>query len=156
MIETINMPSYVSKMIQYEDFYQSLADQVFWDFDKSILNFANAYDLYEYAAYQYEHNKSIYNSLLPENLNKLRNLAFEQQWLFNTASGGSSVNAIAGKTLAGKMFSQLSHVSHPTPSSRPQSSLLCLFNCTLPQLMQFYLHTSSRLLKVLQADHYNL
>lgn len=110
MLRILSSPAYVNKVFQFEDFYQSLANKVFWEFDESILNFANAWGLYEYAAYQYEHNKSVYNSLLPAEMAKLRNLASEQQWTFNTATGGNSVNAIAGKTLASKIFTQLSHV----------------------------------------------
>jgi hypothetical protein len=111
MLNEIRTPSYVYKMTQYREFYEGLQDQVFWEFNKSILNFGNAYELYEYGAYLYAHNSRVYNSLLPENLNKLRNLASESQWTFNTPSSGHSANAIAGKTLAGKMFSLLAHVS---------------------------------------------
>jgi hypothetical protein len=111
MINTIQTPNYVYNMQLYEEFYDSLKNQVFVNLDPSVLNYANAYELYEYAAYQYEHNKSIYNSLHPEDLANLRNLASLQQWTFNTPTNGHSVDAIAGRTLAGKMLSVLAEVS---------------------------------------------
>ena len=112
MQNAIRTPNFVYKMTQHEDFYEILQNQTFSNLQPSLLNFGNAYELYELAAYEYEHNQQVYNSLNPEDLVKLRNLASEQQWIFNTPKDGHSVNAVAGQTLAGKMYAQLASVSH--------------------------------------------
>ncbi|KAF4633022.1 hypothetical protein G7Y89_g5097 [Cudoniella acicularis] len=108
-VNTIEAQGFTSDMVATADFYQSLADSVFWDFDPSIINLANAYPLYEYALFEYNHNRSVYDTLSLANLTQLQNLASLQQWDFNTPTGGNTVNAIAGQTLATKVFTQFSH-----------------------------------------------
>jgi hypothetical protein len=123
-------PNYVYKMQTYEEFYANLTNEVFFELDPSVLNYGNAYELYEYAAYQYEHNKTIYNSLHTEDLAKLRNLASLQQWAFNTPDNGHSVDGIAGQTLAGKMLSLLAQVSFHVEFLRKSERLIYLAHRT--------------------------
>lgn len=92
-----------------ENVYQSLAKSVFWNVDSSLVNFANAQNLYEYALYEYNHNKTVQDSLSLSTLDQLHSLASAQQWAFNTQEGGNAIGTIAGRTFASKVFQQLSH-----------------------------------------------
>ncbi|KAI1506427.1 histidine phosphatase superfamily [Biscogniauxia marginata] len=98
------------------DFYQETWSEVFPDtLSASTVNFDRAYDLYEYALYEYNHNQSVRDSLNDARLARLRNLADAQQFALNgdlSASGlqsGDRIRAIAGRMLAGKVVAQLSN-----------------------------------------------
>jgi hypothetical protein len=92
-------------------FYQSLSSSVFEGLDPTTVGYQNAYALYEYALYAYTHNSSIYNSTAfsSNDLAQLFDLASQQQWEYNTPSNGSTVNAVAGRTLASKVMQQFMH-----------------------------------------------
>ncbi|KAK7921504.1 phosphoglycerate mutase-like protein [Apiospora marii] len=72
-----------------------------------------AYDLWDYAAYQYTHNSTVHDGLGEDVLNRLGQLASDQQFDYNgnlTASGsqpGDRIRAIAGRTLAARAAAQL-------------------------------------------------
>ncbi|KAI0384679.1 phosphoglycerate mutase-like protein [Hypomontagnella monticulosa] len=84
----------------------------------SMLNFDYAYDLYDYAQYEYDHDASVRDALNVNRLAILRNFADTQQFDLNgnlSASGaqeGDMIRAISGRMLAAKIVSQLSaHIS---------------------------------------------
>jgi hypothetical protein len=92
------------------DFYQSFSHGIFWDFDRSTLNYANAWELYEYALYQYNHNVSAdFNATFTyDDLSQFQSLASQQQFGWNTPTSNSTTNAMAGRTLASKVLQQFS------------------------------------------------
>ncbi|KAH8684624.1 histidine acid phosphatase-like protein [Tricladium varicosporioides] len=142
-VNTLASQSFTNIMTANEGFYQSLAPSVFWSFDPSIVNLGNAYTLYEYALFQYTHNKTVYESLSTANLTHLRTLASYQQWLFNTPPSASTnnVNAIAGQTLATHMFTQL---SKNIASGGTSDKLSLLFGSFQPMLSFFALSGLSK------------
>ncbi|CAK7222077.1 hypothetical protein SBRCBS47491_004747 [Sporothrix bragantina] len=88
-------------------FYQELWPKVFQDtFSEATTNFYNAYNLYDYASYQYNHNPQTANSLSAADLHYLELFAAAQQRDLNanlTVSGnsqGDMVRAVAGRMLA--------------------------------------------------------
>jgi hypothetical protein len=92
------------------EFYASLANSVFWDFNPDILKYENAWELYEYALYEYNHNTTQSNtSFTTADLETLQNLASQQQFAYNTPNSNSTINAMAGRTLASKVLQQFSH-----------------------------------------------
>jgi hypothetical protein len=106
-LHTLASSDFVSQTVANEDFYGNLTNSVFSGLEPNIVNYANSWDLYEYALYQNSHNKTIYDSLAPADLNKLYILASEQQWAYNTPSSGAYINSIAGQTFASKVVQQL-------------------------------------------------
>ncbi|KAI9779290.1 MAG: hypothetical protein M1835_004745 [Candelina submexicana] len=76
----------------------------------SSVGFYNAYGIFDYANYGYNHNSSIHGSLSTADLQKLRLLADQKQFALNgdlTASGktqGDQIRAISGRTLAGRIL----------------------------------------------------
>ncbi|KAK7947738.1 uncharacterized protein PG986_008624 [Apiospora aurea] len=74
-------------------------------------SFDQAYELWDYAAYQYNHNATVRDALGAETLGRLGQLAGDQQFDYNgnlSASGlqkGDMIRAIAGRTLAGRKLS---------------------------------------------------
>ncbi|KAI1636226.1 histidine phosphatase superfamily [Biscogniauxia mediterranea] len=98
-------------------FYQTTWADVFPDsaLSASTVSFDHAYELYEYALYQYDHNGSVRARLDAARLARLRALADDQQFALNSASGLASggdgigmIRAVAGRTLAGRVVAQLS------------------------------------------------
>ena len=106
-IQTLDSSAFVSQIVANEDFYGNLTNSIFSGLEPDVVNYANAGDLYEYALYQYSHNKTVYNSLATSDLTKLYILASEQQWAYNTPSSGAYINSIAGQTFASKVVQQL-------------------------------------------------
>ena len=102
--------AYFDEIEQTANFYNSLNDTVFWNISEEYLNYGNAYDLYEYALYEANHNTTLYNSssFTTSQLAQLESLASQQQWQFNTPSAGTTVGAIAAQTLASKILQQFS------------------------------------------------
>ncbi|KAF3070785.1 hypothetical protein GL218_00603 [Daldinia childiae] len=95
-------------------FYQRTWEEVFPNtLSDYMLNFDYAYDLYDYAQYAYDHDKSVRDSLNEDRLAILRDLANKQQFDLNgdlSASGsqeGDMIRAIGGRTLAAKVVTQL-------------------------------------------------
>ncbi|TVY83049.1 hypothetical protein LSUE1_G004570, partial [Lachnellula suecica] len=108
-IETVSTSDFVNQATASQSFYDALASTVFAGIDPDTVNYDNALNLYEFALYQYNHNQTVYNSLDPSDLDALFVLASEQQWAYNTPSGGNSINSIAGQTFASKVVQQLGH-----------------------------------------------
>lgn len=93
--------------------YQDLWSTVFaGTFHMSEVNLDHAYELYDYASFQYNHNATIRSSLSLDELNWIGQFASLQQFSQNgnlTVSGsqrGDAIRAISGRTLAGKVLSQ--------------------------------------------------
>ncbi|KAL1890238.1 hypothetical protein Sste5346_008392 [Sporothrix stenoceras] len=88
-------------------FYGSLNDTV-WKgvFANQDINFYNAYHLYDYANYMYNHDSQVASALDPSDLDELRSLAGAQQVGLNgdlTVSGktkGDMISAVAGRMMA--------------------------------------------------------
>lgn len=100
--------SFIQEIQSREDYYQSLHKTVMAGFDFSILNYANAMQIYEYTLYQYNHNRTIQNStdFTINDLSYLQSLASAQQWTLNTPNSTNTVPAIAGRTLASRILQQ--------------------------------------------------
>lgn len=100
---------YNSSYAHYRQLWSTVFDGTF---PLSAANFDSAYDLYDYASFQYTHNKTIKNALHADELNWLAEFANIQQFAKNgdlTVSGnqqGDKIRAISGRTLAGKVVSQ--------------------------------------------------
>lgn len=89
------------------DFYKSLWVGVFQEtFSKSSVNYYNAYELYDYASYEFDHNPQMANSMSESDVTTLRALAFVQQMGLNgnlSVSGekdGDMIRAISGRMLS--------------------------------------------------------
>ncbi|RDL37311.1 Uncharacterized protein BP5553_04744 [Venustampulla echinocandica] len=108
-VNTLASSAFTSQMAANEIVYQNLADSLFRDLDSSVINYANAENLYEYALFEYNHNTTVQGSLSPATLDQLHSLASAQQQAFNSQNGGNGIGAIAGRTIASKAFQQLSH-----------------------------------------------
>ncbi|KAK0634653.1 histidine phosphatase superfamily [Bombardia bombarda] len=90
------------------NFYAELYNQTFHkDFDPDETNFDHAYELYDYAAYEYHHGKS---NITSGQLVSLADLAAREQTNKNanlTAYGntpGDNIRAIAGRSMATKVL----------------------------------------------------
>ncbi|OTA99880.1 hypothetical protein M426DRAFT_35400, partial [Hypoxylon sp. CI-4A] len=97
------------------DFYESTFAEVFPNtLPNMLLNFEYAYELYDYAQYEYNHDESVRDALNADRLAFMRSLANSQQFDLNgnlSASGsqeGDMIRAISGRMLAGKVLQQLS------------------------------------------------
>jgi hypothetical protein len=95
-------------------YYQSLWSTVFQPaFPQTMANFFYAYDLYDYARFEFDHNPQIRNALNESGLEILETLAASQQRELNadlTESGkyaGDLIRAISGRMLATKVATQL-------------------------------------------------
>lgn len=80
---------------------------------QSFVDYYNAYILWEYANYQYVHNRTVYKELDPADLSELRILASQQKFARNgdlSISGltkGDRIRAISGQTYAARVLSLL-------------------------------------------------
>ncbi|EFX06508.1 histidine acid phosphatase [Grosmannia clavigera kw1407] len=88
-------------------YYQSLWSGVFQDvFSQAMTNYYSAYNLYDYASYEYSHNPQMANALDSSDLAILRTYAYTQQVEINAdldVSGkkkGDMIRAISGRMLA--------------------------------------------------------
>jgi hypothetical protein len=135
---SLSSPAYVQEMERTNAFYQSLGNSVFWAFTPDELNYGNAWTLWEYAAFQYQHNETLYQSgnLTTEDISKLYNLASQQQWLFNTPDSSGTVKAMAGRTYASKV---LQAFQHQMASNGSAEKLTLLFGSFEPMLAFFAL-----------------
>ncbi|KAH7039873.1 histidine phosphatase superfamily [Microdochium trichocladiopsis] len=100
---------------QTQAMYQSIFDEVFpGAFPESMINSNYAFNLWEYAAYQYNHNETVRSMLSGAKLALLRQLADVQQFDINanlTASPSQpdgNISPIAGRTLAAQIVSRFS------------------------------------------------
>ncbi|XDG03580.1 hypothetical protein ABKA04_003195 [Annulohypoxylon sp. FPYF3050] len=116
------------------NFYETTFAEVFpGAIASSMLNFDYAYDLYDYAQYQYDHNATAQKLLNVNRLAILRSLANTQQFDLNgnlSASGmqeGDMIRAIAGRMLAARVVAQLSAHIHSGGSANKMSLLFGSF-----------------------------
>jgi hypothetical protein len=93
--------------------YQDLWSTVFaGTFPMTDVNFDNAYALYDYAQFQYNHNATVRDSLSLDELDWIGQFASLEQFAKNgnlSVSGsqtGDMIRAISGRTLAGKVLAQ--------------------------------------------------
>ncbi|KAL3421544.1 histidine acid phosphatase [Phlyctema vagabunda] len=98
---------YMQMFQESNDFYTSLESSVFSTLDPSIVNYANAYQLYEYALYETNHNSSVASTLTDSEVRTLQKYASEEQFTLNSGNA-SQINTLAGSTLAAKMVEMLS------------------------------------------------
>lgn len=136
--EALSSPAYTNELESTQAFYQSLGSSVFWDFDPLDLNYYNAWDLWEYAAFEYAHNDTLVNSqtFTTDDLDQLFNLASSQQWLFNTPDSTGTLRAMAGRTYASYVLQQF---SHQIGSNGTAEKLTLLFGDFEPMLAFFAL-----------------
>ncbi|KAI2465629.1 phosphoglycerate mutase-like protein [Annulohypoxylon bovei var. microspora] len=129
------------------NFYETTFAEVFPNtIASSMLNFDYAYDLYDYAQYQYDHNESAQDTLNADRLEILRDLASIQQFDLNgnlSASGsqeGDMIRAISGRMLAARVVAQLSAHIH---SGGSVNKMTLLFGSFEPFLAFFALSNLS-------------
>lgn len=141
-VETLYTQTFTQEVQATSSFYESLNGTVFYGLPTEILNYGNAWDLYEYALYQYNHNATFYNStdFTLSDLERLYALASAQQWTFNTPSQDSTVQAMSGRTLAAKVLEQF---SHNIASNGATDKLSFLFGSYEPFLAFFALSSLS-------------
>lgn len=78
---------FLSSSLNIEAFYRSLAPTLFSSLNPLTLVFTNAYNLYDYALYQYNHNSTVYElDGIVETIAELYNIASEQTSSINTAN----------------------------------------------------------------------
>ncbi|KAK4190321.1 histidine phosphatase superfamily [Podospora australis] len=92
-------------------FYQNLWPRIFDGiFSKDKANFYNAYNLYDYASYRWNHDAPTRSLITADELDRLRQLASTDQrnrhanLSVSGAEGGDMIRAISGRTLAGKVL----------------------------------------------------
>jgi hypothetical protein len=90
--------------------------------------------LYEYALYQYNHNRS--NPISSSNLSQLFDLASQQQFELNSPNRFDTISSIAGQTLASAVLQQFEHT---ISSSGVADKLTLLFGSFEPFLSFFAL-----------------
>ncbi|EPE07126.1 histidine acid phosphatase [Ophiostoma piceae UAMH 11346] len=104
---------YSSTLSFYEQIWPAVFEGVY---SESTTNFYNAYDLYDYASYQYAHDSEVHSTLNQSEINALRTYASVQQRALSanltatSATDGRSNNmirAIAGRMLAQQAVNQL-------------------------------------------------
>lgn len=119
-------------------FYQSLASSVFWAFEADELNYGNAWILWEYAAFEYQHNETLYQGgdFTDADLARLYTLASQQQWGFNTPDSSGTLKAMAGRTYASFVLQQF---QHQIASNGSAEKLNLLFGSFEPMLAFFAL-----------------
>jgi hypothetical protein len=130
---------YNKQVTNTTDFYESLLTDgggVFAALDPLLVTYNRAYDLYEYALFQYIHNSSIYHNMAFEDLEHLRALASQQQFQMNTPDQNGDLTTVAGKTLASKILAQFQQMSD---SSGVSDKLTILFGSYEPFLAFFAL-----------------
>ncbi|KAH8597812.1 histidine phosphatase superfamily [Bisporella sp. PMI_857] len=108
--EIINSDMYAAEAARTQNFYDRLATSVFADLASTSVTFYNAYQLYDYALYQYNHNATIFRSLSAGDLAQLHSLASQQQFLLNTPNWLGTISAISGATLAARVVDELAAV----------------------------------------------
>ena len=141
-VESISSPAFVNEIESTNAFYQSLGSSVFWDFSPDDLNYGNAWTLWEYAAFEYQHNETLYqdSSFTTDDLETLFNLASAQQWGFNTPDSTGTLRAMAGRTFASLVLQQF---QHQIAANGTAESLTLLFGSFEPMLAFFALSALS-------------
>lgn len=109
-LQLLSQGSFNAQVSATADFYNNLASSVFSGLASDVVNYYNAYELYEYALYQYNHNSTVYQSLQPSDLDQLYNLASEQQFEFNSPNAAGGISSITGQTFASKVVQQFTEI----------------------------------------------
>ena len=109
-VDILASESYGYELGNTSAFYDSIASTVFSGLSPAIVNYYNAYELYEYALYQYNHNETVYNNMDISTLSTLQTLASQQQMEMNTPNSIGAISSIAGQTLAAKVLAQFEHI----------------------------------------------
>lgn len=137
-LETLTTPENIVEIESTEQFYQSFNNSVFWDFSTDVLNYGNAWSLWEYAAFEYTHNASIYNSqdFSVSDLAELFSYASAQQWTYNTPDATGMLKAMAGRTFSSYVLQQF---SHQIASGGSAEKLTLMFGSFEPMLAFFAL-----------------
>lgn len=137
-VQSLSSPAYVEEMQATSGFYQTLANSVFWAFSPDDLNYGNAWTLWEYAAFEYEHNETLVqnSSFTTSDLDMLFNLASAQQFGFNTPDSNGTLKAMAGRTYASFVLQELQHQVNMNGSAAP---LTLLFGSFEPMVAFFAL-----------------
>lgn len=135
---TLVSDAFTQEVIATYDFYTSLNESVFASLPLDYLNYGNAWRLYELALFQYNHNTTFYNSssFTADDLELLYAYASAQQWAFYTPSANTTIQAMAGRTLAAKVLEQF---SLNIASSGSSDKLTLLFGTHQPFLSFFAL-----------------
>ncbi|KAH9885915.1 histidine phosphatase superfamily [Xylariomycetidae sp. FL2044] len=127
------------------DFYQTTFLASFPGvFPASMVSWDYAYELYDYAAYAWEHNATARAVLGVDALERLRALADSQQFALNgnlTASGlepGDMIRAVAGRTLAARVVAQMSALLASSSGGNPER-LTLMFGSFEPMMSFFSL-----------------
>jgi hypothetical protein len=96
-----------NRAAQVQPVYDNFRDDLFNGIIQSnAIGYENAFALFDYANYAYNHNGTVRSFLTSDNLTALRILSNEQQWEFNgnitgdDNSNSNSLRAVAGQTLA--------------------------------------------------------
>jgi hypothetical protein len=137
-VEYLASAAFVQEMQSTNEFYESLGDSVFWAIPEDDLNYANAWTLWEFAAFEYQHNETLNQSgtFTAAELDTLYNLASQQQWNFNTPDSSGTIQAMAGRTYASYVLQQF---EHQVASNGSAEKLTLLFGSFEPMLAFFAL-----------------
>jgi hypothetical protein len=109
---------------------------VFWGIASDVINYLNAYELYEYAFYQYNHNKTVFDTLDQADLTQLFHLASQQQVEFNSPNIAGDVSSIAGQTLTAVVLQQFQDI---IDSASSPDKMALLFGSFEPMMAFFSL-----------------
>ncbi|KAE9380286.1 phosphoglycerate mutase-like protein [Stipitochalara longipes BDJ] len=137
-VEYLSSAAYVQKIQSTSAFYQSLSNSVFSAIPTDDLNYGNAWTLWEFAAFEYQHNETLNQSgtFTAAELDTLYNLASQQQWGFNTPDSSGTIQAMAGRTYASYVLQQF---QHQIASNGSADKLTLLFGSFEPMLAFFAL-----------------
>lgn len=139
-VDTLSSDAYEFQVANTSSFYNNLSSTVFAGLSPAIVNYYNAYELYEYALYQYNHNSSASQALDVGTLSRLQNLASQQQFETNTPNSEGTIAAIAGNTFAAKVLQQFNQI---VASSGVSDKMTLLFGSYEPFLSFFALSNLS-------------
>jgi hypothetical protein len=141
-VEYVSTPAYSSIYTSTLPFYQSLIPSLFHGISPAPdISYYNAPILYDYASYQYVHNRSITSTISSSTMDQLRMLASSMEFALNgnlTLSHG--IRTIAGKTMAGRVLTQFSRFIYEARQPIAMTTKLAmLFTSTDPFLSFFAL-----------------
>jgi hypothetical protein len=139
-IDVLSSVGYNEQVDEYSDFYQSLDTSIFWNFNPDDISYYNAYLLYEYALYQYNHNSTFYNSISQSTMEQLYYLASRAEFLLNAPNTGGTIAGISGQTLASFVLQQFQKI---VASQGESDKLTLLFGSYQPMLSFFALSSLS-------------
>ena len=142
-MQALNSDAYEAETSRLSAFYDSLKPgnhTVFEQLNPALVHYYNAYPLYEYALYQYNHNVTIFESLAADDLAQLQFYASQQQFQLNTPTSIGTLPAISGATLASRVLQQLRRV---IDSSGRSTKMFLYFGSYEPFLAFFALSNLS-------------